>query len=247
MKTQISVTILAKNSSETIEETLISTIGFPEVLVLDTGSTDATIEICSRYPHVKIFSHPFEGFGPTHNIASSLARFPWILSLDSDEVLTPKLKNEILSLSLDSRSVYRIRRHNFFRKKRITTCSGWDPDWVVRLYDKTQTRFSNDQVHEKILTSGMNIVSLIHPMTHTPYRKISDFLHKMQSYSNLFADQNVGRREASLLKALLHGWLAFVKSYIFKRGIFQGSEGFIISLYNSHTTFYKYLKLSEKK
>ena len=242
MKSQISVTILAKNSSETIEETLISTIGFAEVLVVDTGSTDATIEICSRYPHVKIFSHPFEGFGPTHNIASALATHPWILSLDSDEVLTRELKNEILS-----GSAYRIRRHNYFRKKRITSCSGWDPDWVVRLYDKRRTQFSNDQVHEKILTSEMNIVELKHPMTHTPYRKISDFLHKMQSYSTLFAEQNTGRKESSLVKALVHSWLAFIKSYIFKMGIFQGSEGFIISLYNSHTTFYKYLKLSEKK
>lgn len=242
---QISVTILAKNSEETIEETLISTIGFAEVLVLDTGSTDATLEICSRYPHVKLLRHEFVGFGPTHNIVSSLASHDWVLSIDSDEVLTDPLRKEILQLVLEDNTVYQIRRHNFFNGRRMKGCSGWDPDWVVRLYNKTQTSFSEDRVHEKILTKDMQVHSLFYPMKHTPYRKISDFLQKMQSYSSLFAQQNQKKKNANVPSALLHGWMAFIKSYFFKRGFLQGSEGLIISLYNGHTTFYKYLKLAE--
>jgi len=246
MTKQISVTILTKNSSETLEETLKSTIGFSEVLVLDTGSTDNTLEICKRYPHVKVISHDFIGFGPTHNLASSLTSHDWVLSVDSDEVVTPALKEEILSLNLDSSSVYKIRRHNYFNGKRIKGCAGWDPDWVVRLYNKKTTSFTNDQVHEKVLSSNMKLVSFKNPMNHTPYRKISDFLYKMQSYSTLFAQQNKTRKSSSVGKALLHGWMAFCKSYIFKRGMLQGTEGLIISLYNGHVTFYKYLKLAEK-
>lgn len=245
MTKQISLTILTKNSSETIEETLKSTMGFSEVVVLDTGSSDNTLEICRRYPHVKIFSRDFIGFGPTHNVAASLTSYDWVLSLDSDEVLTPELREEILSLSLDDSTVYRIRRHNFFNGKRIKGCGGWDPDWVTRLYNKRNTSFSQDQVHEKILTDNRKTLRLQHAMNHIPYRKISDFLHKMQTYSTLFAQQNKTHKTSSISKALLHGWMAFIKSYFFKRGIFQGSEGLIISLYNGHITFYKYLKLAE--
>lgn len=245
MTNKISVTILAKNSAETIDETLISTIGFAEVLVLDTGSTDATIEICSRYPHVKLLRHEFLGFGPTHNAASALASYDWILSIDSDEVLTDQLREEILQLALEDNTVYQVRRHNFFNGRRMKGCSGWDPDWVVRLYNKTKTAFSEDQVHEKVLTKNMQVLPLFYPMKHTPYRKIGDFLQKMQSYSSLFAQQNQKRKRASITSAVLHGWMAFIKSYLFKRGFLQGSEGLIISLYNGHTTFYKYLKLAE--
>ena len=77
-------------------------------------------------------------------------------------------------------------------------------------------------------------------MLHTPYLQIGDFLTKMQNYSTLFAEQHRNSKKASIGSALLHGWWAFLKSYIFKRGLLNGKEGLIISLYNGHTTFYKY-------
>lgn len=242
----ISVTILTKNSESSIEATLKSVAAFEEVIVLDTGSSDRTVAIAKMFPNVKVHHSPFLGFGPTHNLATSLASRDWVLSLDSDEALSPQLVEEIKTLSLDKSAVYSVLRHNYFNGKRIKWCGGWHPDWVTRLYNRKTTSFTDDAVHEKVRTEGLQVQQLQHPMTHIPYREIGDFLSKMQMYTSLFAEQNAGKKDASLLKAIFHGWFAFIKSYILKRGFMGGKEGFIISAYNGHTAFYKYLKLGER-
>lgn len=241
----ISVTILVKNSQKTLEATLRSVERFPEVLVLDTGSTDHTLEIARRFPFVTLYQAPFEGFGVSHNRASSLARFPYIFSLDSDEVVTPELADEILSLSLDPGTTYSIRRQNYFRGKHIKGCAGWHPDVVCRIYSKEKTCFDEAQVHEKIIQGSLRSTVLQHPILHTPYHTMEDFLQKMQSYSSLFAKQHQGTKKSSLCTALAHSFFAFWKNYIGKKGFIAGKEGLIISLYNAHVTWYKYLKLAE--
>ncbi len=241
----LSVTILTKNCQDTLAKTLDSLKNFPEVLVYDTGSTDQTLSIAALYPNVRVVKGIFQGFGPTHNSASQLASQEWILSIDSDEVLSEELVQEIFHLTLDPSHIYQIDRRNYFNGKWIKGCGGWYPDPVIRLYNRTATQFSGAAVHEKILVKNLSLKTLKGPLFHTPYRSIDDFLLKMQTYSTLFAEQNRGKKKASLLKALLHSWSAFLKSYLFKKGIFQGKEGLIISLYNAHTTFYKYLKISD--
>lgn len=241
----ITVTILTKNCEQTLPSTLESVKDFSEVIVYDTGSIDSTIEVARKFPNVKVIQGQFIGFGPTHNVASQLAQHDWILSLDSDEILTPELAKEILSLLLDPEHVYLLNRKNFFNKKWIKWCGGWHPDQIVRLYHRQKTHFTDAQVHEKIVSSHLQKTLLGSPLLHTPYRNMSDFLNKMQIYSTLFAEQNRSRKESSITKAIVHGWQAFIKSYIYKRGFLGGKEGFIISVYNGHTAFYKYLKLME--
>ncbi|MDJ0651790.1 MAG: glycosyltransferase family 2 protein [Simkaniaceae bacterium] len=239
----ITVTILTKNNEETLGSVLESTKNFDEVVLLDAGSTDATLEIASLYPNVKIFHSPFIGFGPLHNLAAHHASNDWILSLDSDEVLTLELAQEILLLQLDIKKVYSFPFHNYFNGKHIKWC-GWHPDRHIRLYHKQATTFSNDKVHEKIQTAGLSEIKLHSPIKHYSYRSISDFLLKMELYSNLFAEQNAHKKKSSFTKALIHGFFAFIKSYLLKRGFLGGQEGYIISLYNAQTAFYKYLKLA---
>jgi glycosyltransferase involved in cell wall biosynthesis len=240
----ITVTILTKNSGRTLLATLRSLKEFPEVLVFDTGSIDDTLEIAKRFSNVKIAQTTFKGFGPTHNEACSLATYDWILSLDSDEVLSKELASEILELKLNPNYLYRINRENYFNGKHMKCCSGWYPDRIIRLYNRRQTSFSNVAVHEKIEQKGLEIKDLSYSMQHTPYLCIEDFLTKMQSYSTLFAIQNKGKKKASIFSAIFHGLYAFFKSYILKRGFLGGKEGYIISVYNGQTTFYKYLKLA---
>ena len=242
---KISVTILTKNSEPTLRFTLESVKDFPEVIVYDSGSTDKTLSIAQEFDNVRIVQGTFCGFGPTHNLATAQASHDWVLSIDSDEVLSPELVAEIQNLKLDLSQVYSLNRKNYFNQKWIRWCGGWHPDPVIRLYHRKMTQFSDAQVHEKILSDHLQVVNLASPLMHTPYRNLSDFLSKMQTYSTLFAEQNRGKRNSSLKKAILHGWLAFFKSYVFKRGFLGGKEGFIISMYNGHTTFYKYLKLME--
>ena len=240
----ISVTILVKNGERHLEKVLMALARFDEVALLDTGSTDKTLEIASRFPNVSIHKSPFLGFGPSHNLISELAKHDWILSIDADEIPSEKLVDEILATNLTPKYIYSVWRKNFYRGKWIKGC-GWYPDRVVRLYNKKATSFSNARVHECVLKNDLKEIAFTEPLYHYPYNDVGDFLTKMQSYSTLFAEQNKGKKKSSLLTAIGHGSFAFIKSYFLKRGFLLGHEGFVISLYNAHTAYYKYLKLLE--
>lgn len=240
----ISVTILVKNSQRYIKEVLSALQSFDEVVVYDTGSTDETLLIAEKFPNVTIYREKFIGFGPTHNLASDVAKNDWILSIDSDEVVTSEMVNEIDHTQLSENCVYSFPRNNYFNGKFIKWC-GWYPDRQVRLYHRKHTRFSDAQVHEGVMTNNLQRISLNAPIKHYSYASISEFLEKMQLYSDLFAKQNVGKKSSSPFKAIIHGFLAWMKSYFLKRGFLGGYEGFVISLYNGHTAYYKYLKLYE--
>jgi glycosyltransferase involved in cell wall biosynthesis len=240
----ISVTILSKNSQKHLLEVLRALANFDEVLIYDNGSTDRTLEIAQAFPNVKIIKGEFLGFGPTHNKASSLAKNDWILSIDTDEVMTKKLVEEIFSHPLSPQCVYSIPRMNFYNNKWIKWC-GWHPDRQLRLYNRQRTHFTNAQVHESIILGDLKHVFFKEALIHYSYESHHDFLAKMQAYSDLFAKQYCGKKSSSPCKAVLHGIWAFLKAYIIKCGFLGGYEGFVISVYNGNTAFYKYLKLYE--
>ena len=246
---KISVTILTRNSEKYLAEVLESVQKFEEVIVLDEQSSDNTLTIAQRFQNTKIYNAlkhiTGEGFGARHNYASSLASSDWILSLDSDEVLSQELADEILSLDLADQWVYSVPLHNYFNGKRIRT-SGWNRERKIRIYNRMATRFSDDYVHERILSENLQEIKLQHPILHYTVVSSSDFLHKMQFYSELFAIQNKGIKTASPAKALTHCIFTFLKKYILQRGFLDGYEGFLIASYDAHTTLYKYLKLYEK-
>jgi len=241
---EISVTVLTKNSEKHLQEVLKALVEFDEVVIYDNGSSDKTLEIARSFANVSLHQGPFLGFGPTHNAASALAKHDWIFSVDSDEVVTADLLKELHALSLDYCSVYSVARMNYYRGKWIKGC-GWSPDCVFRLYNRKKTRFSDDAVHEKVISDGMNQCVLKGALKHYSYMDIDDFLRKMQHYSSLFAEQNRGKMKSSPCKAVLHAFFAFFKSYFLKKGFVDGYEGFLISRYNAHTAFYKYCKLYE--
>jgi len=241
----ISVTILTYNSEKTIEKTLLSLQGFSDILILDSGSKDKTQEICRRFPLARFMSHPFIGFGPMHNRATSLAKYDWILSLDSDEEMTRELYEEIQTLTLAPLTVYSISRKNRYRGKHIRGC-GWWPDRVLRLYNRTKTSFTDALVHESVLTNGMEIFPLTNSLLHTPCFSVSQFVKKIETYSELYAQQYAGKKRVSSLTPYLHAFYAFMKSYFLKRGFMDGWEGLEISFYNANCALYKYLLLKEK-
>ena len=238
----ITITILTKNAARTLRQTLDSVKSFDEVIILDNGSTDETLEIAKNYPNVSIHFSPFIGFGPLHNLASSIAKHDWIFSLDSDEVMTEELLLSLKSLKLDSSCIYQVDRKNLYNEKWIRGC-GWHPDSKVRLFHRKMTKFTDDFVHEKVIDSALKIISLKAAILHRSYLTVSDFLTKMEHYSTLYAENNP-QKKSSLSKAVFMGIYTFFKSYILKRGVFDGKEGFIISLYNSQVSYYKYLKIA---
>lgn len=242
----ISATVLTKNSARLLDTVLASLAWCDEVVVLDTGSTDETPALAVRHRNVSFHSlpGPFPGFGPAHRHAAALARHDWILSVDSDEVVSPELAREIRTLTLDPHTVYTIPFRNHFNGRRITTC-GWHPDFHERLFNRRVTDFSAGLVHEKVRTAGLSRVKLRHPIDHYSYTTLADFLRKMNAYACLFAEQNAGRKSAGPVKAVTRSLWAFFRTYFLKLGCTQGSEGLVISAYNAQTVFWKYLLLAE--
>lgn len=230
------------NSERRLREALASLKSFDEVVVVDNGSTDNSIEIAKSFPNVKLFPESFSGFGKMRNEAASHATHDWILAVDSDEVLSDELVKEIYNLKLDPKAVYDIPFKNYFAGHHIKGC-GWHPESHIRLYNRIQTSFDSSTVHEGIIREGLEVEKLKNPIHHYSYDDISDFLIKMERYTTLFAKNNRHKKRASPLMAFGHGLWAFIKSYFLKRGLFLGYRGFLISFYQAETSFYKYIKL----
>jgi glycosyltransferase involved in cell wall biosynthesis len=242
---KISVVMLTKDSSGYLADSLKALKSFNEIIVLDNGSMDDTVEIARSFGNVKLHKHEFIGFGPLKQLAVSLASNDWILSIDSDEIVGEKLREEILQLALDKESVYAIRRDNYYGK-RLVRCCGWDNDYVLRLFHRGKVNFDNKQVHESLLMGDAKVHKLKNSMQHYSFNSAEELINKMQHYSTLYARENAGKKKSSAWKALSRSCFAFIKNYIFQKGFLYGYEGLLISISNANGVFYKYIKLLEE-
>lgn len=242
---KISVTMLTKNSNKYLVEVLQALSKFDEIIVLDNGSTDNTLDIAKSFANVKVYFSEFVGFGNLKNIAIDYASNDWILSVDSDEILSVALVDEILSTPLQKNTIYSIKRDNCYNKK-IIKCCGWENDKVKRLFNKTSTRFNTNYVHESLLDNNLAQYEFEHTMLHYSFDTISALIDKMQHYSTLYAKDHKNKKTSSPIKALIRGAFAFFKYYILKKGFLNGYEGLVISVSNANGVFYKYMKLYEE-
>lgn len=238
----ISVVIIARNAQQHLQKCLESVQSFAEVIVYLNDSTDRTAEIAGEWKNVRVVNGYFDGFGNTKNRAASFAKNDWVLTLDSDEVITDDLFAELSGLELEQGTVYKIHRLNHYGDKAVQAC-GWGNDYVIRLYNRTLTRYSDARVHEGIISEGMNIQTLRASLYHYPFKSIRELIKKADYYSTLYAESTGGR--ASVMKAVTHSQFMFFKSYILEKGIFYGYEGFIISFFNAFGSALKYLKKVE--
>lgn len=239
----ISVVIIVKDGARTIEECLKSLENFDDVVVFDNGSTDGTQTLCNAFLNVNLVEGDFIGFGPTKKLASTYAKHDWILSLDSDEIMTPKGVNILKTKELSADTVYSIKRINYYKKIEIKY--GWSNDILPRLYNRKRTNISNKMVHEGVVTDGMKVEYLDLWVKHLRYSSMSEFIIKADQYSTLFAEQNTGKQSSSPLKAIGHSIFAFIRKYIFKLGFLDGYPGLIMAYSNMIENFYKYMKLYE--
>lgn len=244
MFTDISVVILVKNAAHIIGECLEALVEFDDVIVYDNGSTDGTQAICAAYSNVRLIEGEFLGFGPTKNIASSFAKYNWIFSLDSDEVLSEELIKTLKSTNLVANHIYGVERRNFYKNKEVKYA--WNNDIVLRLYHQQNTQFNDNLVHESLTTDNFKIEILKGQIYHHSYHSISDFIHKTDRYSTLFAEQNKGKQNSTPFKAVSHACFAMFKTYILKKGFLDGYIGLIIAYSQASEKFYKYMKLYER-
>lgn len=247
LSTKISVCILVKNAQDTIKECLGSLQSFDEIILLDNQSSDDTLKIANefknKFGNLRIYSSEFIGFGPLKNLAISYASNDWIFSIDSDEVLELSALKELESLELNSNNIYAMPRKNLYKGEWIKAC-GWHPDFVLRLFNKTKTKFNSNFVHESLEVGNLNVVKLKNGLRHYAYDNISVLIDKMQKYSTLWAKQN-RHKSSTMASAILHSGWKFIRDYFFKSGFMYGYKGFVISFCNALGAFFKYAKLYE--
>ena len=244
MANKLSVIIITKNEADNIRACIASVAWADEIVVVDSGSTDATVAICRELtPHV--YSHEWPGFGAQKNRALAYATGDWVLSLDADERVTPELRaaiEAVLAQPRDAYDAYEISRLSGYCG-RFMRHSGWHPDHVLRLFRRGNARFSDDLVHERLLAAGKT-GRLDGELLHYAFDDAEEVLRKMNQYSTAGAQMMRQRgRQATLGGAVLRGLWSFVRTYFLRGGFLDGREGFMLAVSNAEGTYYRYLKL----
>ncbi|CAM3809580.1 glycosyltransferase family 2 protein [Polynucleobacter antarcticus] len=241
----LSVILITRNEEANLADCLASLEGIAQqIVVVDTNSTDRTLEIAKL--HGAVVSQPpdWPGFGPQKNRALELATGDWVLSLDADERLTPALRSEILTAINHPAQIdcFAIPRLSWYCGRFIRH-SGWNPDYVDRLFKRGTARFSTDLVHERLLPDSQ-VAKLENPMLHFSFMNYSQVLQKIDRYSTASAEQAFAKGKRSTpLKAILHGLWAFFRTYFIRAGFLDGSEGLALALSNAEGSYYRYMKI----
>ena len=248
--TKLTVTVITLNEGPHIAAALESVTWADEIVVVDSGSTDATVEIARRYTPAVVV-RAWEGYGAQKNFAAAQASNDWILSIDADEHVTPELAAGIRELLQRGPTGpgYRVSRVTHYLGRWIRS-TDWYPDRHLRLYDRRAARWSERRIHESIeLTAGgttRRLPLVPGELFHYPYRDVSEHLQKIDRYTTLAAEQwDAEGRRGSALQAFVYPRLAFFRNYILRRGFMDGRAGLLVSLLNSYYVFLKYAKLLE--
>ena len=243
----LSVTIITLNEADHIAGAIDSAAWADEVVVVDCGSTDGTLDI-ARARGATVATRPWTGYIDQKNHAAAIARHDWIFSLDADERLTPELAAEIRSLLTADppRRGYRVPRVTFHLGRWMRTTDFY-PDYQTRLYDRRAARWQGKYVHESVAVDG-GAGQLRNELLHYSYRDLRDQVDRINRYTSLAARQmyEAGRR-ASAFDLLVHPPAAFLRNYILRRGVLDGTVGLTISLLQAWSVFLKFAKLRERE
>lgn len=245
-KPRLSAIVITKNNERTIARCIESLAWVDEIIVLDSGSTDRTPEICAALGAQVKVTADWPGHGPQKNRALDLATGDWVISVDSDEWITPALREEI------GRAVRPgAEDHGYAVPRRSSFCgrymrhSGWWPDYVLRLFRRTSGRFTDDHTHERLVVDG-RIGKLREPILHEAITDLDQMLLKMNAYSSASAQTRAAEgRRASLITAIVHGVWTFFRTYVLRLGFLDGREGFMLAVANAEGSYYRYLKLMQ--
>lgn len=244
---KISATIITYNEEELIGGCIDSLWRVAdEIIVVDSFSKDATKEICLN-KNVRFVEHAFKSHIDQKNYAVSLTSFDHVVSLDADERLSDELAQSILQVKESwPAEAYHMNRLSTYRNKWIKR-GNWYPDKKIRLWNKNFASWGGKNPHDRlILKRGIKSLHLNGDILHKAYENSAEALDKIQSYSEIYAKQYSGKEKSSVPKIIARASFTFLKSYIIKRGIFDGFEGLMVAMAESNHTFYKYAKLYEE-
>ena len=242
---KISATVITFNEEADIAGALASLAWADEIVVIDSGSTDRTVEVCREYTR-NIFSRAWTGYVDQKNFAVEKAAHDWIFSLDADERVSPELEREIEGLRDETppRAGFRIPRAAFFMGRWIRH-GDWYPDYQLRLFDRRHGRWQGGRVHESVrLDSQPGFLK--GEIRHFTYRSLSDYLRRLEVYSALAAEDYRERGKTSTpLKMALNPAVTFAKAYGLKGGFLDGAPGLMVAVMGAVSVFFKYAKLYE--
>ena len=245
MRKTLSAILITRNEAHNLADCLASLKPWAdEIVVVDQDSSDGTREIAASHGARVLHTTDWPGFGPQKNRALDLAQCDWVLSIDADERVTPELAAEIQAMLSGPPpcTAYEIPRLSWYCGKFIRH-AGWHPDFVLRLFERGSSRFSDDLVHERVLASG-DVGQLRQVLLHYSFRNFSQVLDKVDRYSTASAEQLYARgKTSSLGKAVAHGLWAFLRTYLFRSAWRDGAQGFALAVSNAEGTYYRYLKL----
>jgi len=242
----LSVCIICCNEARNIRRCLESVNWAGEIIVVDSLSSDDTIEIARKYTD-SVFQRTWTGYADQKNHALSKAHGEWVLSLDADEAVTPPLKEEILGeiTRPETKEGYRIPRRSFYQGRWICH-SGYYPDRQLRLFKRKKARWIGGRVHERVEITG-EVGELRNDILHYPYKGvISGQLQTVDNFSGLMAEDlhEKGKRFRPIL-LLSRPFFKFLEVYLLKRGFLDGVPGLIIAATSAYALFVRYVKLRE--
>lgn len=242
MTEKISACVISFNEEKKIARCLQSLTWCDEIVLMDSFSTDRTLEIAKQYTN-KIYQQEWLGYVSQRNLVREKASHPWILYVDADEEISPTLRNEIQKeLSNPSKYVgYEFPRIVYFLGKWIRH-GEWYPDVKLRLFKSEFGRTEGTEPHDKVVVHGP-VKRLKGPVYHYTYGEISDQLNTLNRFSSISAQQRfVQDKRYIWIDLILHPFFRFVKGYFLKGGILDGAHGFIIAVACSFASFAKYAK-----
>lgn len=240
---KLSVTIITLNEEHNIRDALESIKWADEIVVVDSGSRDKTVEICREYTD-KVFYNPWPGHIEQKNLAIDKASNQWILSIDADERVTPELAGEIKRV-LEGPSVdaYAVPRLVFYLGRWIA--HSWYPDYKVRLFRRDKGKWGGINPHDKVVVDG-KVERLKGDLLHYSYKDIAHHVNTMNSFTTISAREysKLGKK-AGPLDLIFKPAGMFLKKYLLKQGFRDGMPGFIIAVSSAYYVFLKYAKLWE--
>ena len=243
---KLSAAVITKNEEDKIGDCIDSLSFCDEIVVVDSGSTDATVKIAES-KGARVISHEWEGHVGQKNFALDQTKGTWVLSLDADERVSAKLKDEITAqLANPVADGFAIPRLVFYINRWIRRC-GWYPARKIRLFKKDKGRWVGENPHDRIELDG-RVENLSGDLIHLSFDNISEHLQTIDSFTEIAANERLANgKTAGYFSILSRPPVTFIKMYFLKLGFLDGIPGLIASSLSAYHVFCKYVKIAESK